>query len=168
MANTFELIASQTAANSTTATYTFSSIPSTYTDLVLKYSCRNSAGQQNITMQFNGISSGYTYRMLYGEGSAAYSFNQATFSTSSLFAGIIKNTTSTFMNGEMYIPNYTNTSYNKSVNIDTVQEENITTAYMQIIGGIIPTTSAISSIAITTGNFFAEHSSFYLYGIKNS
>jgi hypothetical protein len=166
MPNTFTLIASQEAANSSVATYTFSSIPNTYTDLVLKYSCRNSAGLQNITMQFNSISSGYTYRMLYGEGSAAYSFDQATFSTSSLFAGNIKNTTSTFMNGEMYIPNYANTSYNKSVSIDTVQEENTTTAYMQMIAGLIPTTSAISSIAISTGNQFAQYSSFYLYGIK--
>jgi hypothetical protein len=166
MADTYTLIAAQEAADSSVATYTFSSIPATYTDLVLKYSCRNSLGLQNIFMQFNSISSGYTYKMLYGEGSAAYSFDQGTFISTSLFAGNIKNTGSTFMNGEMLIPNYANTSYNKSVSIDTAQEENTSTAYIQSIGGIIPTTSAISSISITTGNTFAQYSSFYLYGIK--
>jgi len=168
MANTFELIASQTAANSTTATFTFSSIPATYTDIVLKYSCRNSAGLQNIFMQFNGISASYTYKMIYGDGATASSFDQGTFVSTSVFAGNIINTASTFMNGELYIPNYANTSYNKSLSIDVVEENNATSAYAQLIAGLIPTTSAISSIAITTGNFFAIYSSFYLYGIKNS
>jgi len=169
MPNTYTLISSQTAANSTTATYTFSSIPSTYTDLKLVYSCRNSAGLQNITMQFNSITSGYTYKMIYSDATnPVISLNQGTFSSSSLFAGNIINTASTFMSGEIYIPNYANTSLNKSVSVDVVEETNATTAYAQLIAGIIPTTSAISSIAITTGNFFAEFSSFYLYGIKNS
>jgi len=168
MANTYTLISSQTAANSTTATYSFTSIPATYTDLVLKYSCRNSASLQNITMQFNSITSGYTYRMIYGDGATASSFDQGTFSGTYLFAGNIINSTSTFMNGEIYIPNYANTSYNKSVSVDVVEENNATTAYAQLIAGLIPTTSAINRIDISTGNNFAQYSTFYLYGIKNS
>ena len=60
------LISSQTLGSSA-ASVTFSSIPATYTDLVLKVSVRSdvAATADTLFMQFNSITSGYSETNLY-------------------------------------------------------------------------------------------------------
>jgi hypothetical protein len=83
MANTFELISSYTATGSV-ANITFSSIPSTYTDLVLDCSLRSDrAGDSDGTkLTFNGSTSGYTFKILYGSGSSTQNRNYLIFNAS--------------------------------------------------------------------------------------
>ena len=171
MANTYTLIASNTLS-STAATVTFSSIPASYTDLVLRYSVRGDiAGTDSLQtgIQLNGTTSGYSQTYLYGNGASAAS-SRAT-SQSSLEAvqeDSAGNTSNTFASAEIYIPNY-QSSANKPVSRFNASEQNGATAYISAHAGLSNVTSAITSITIkTNANNFVSGSSFFLYGIKNS
>lgn len=172
MANTFVKIASSTAGSGGVASVTFSSIPATYTDLVIKYTARSTyttfpSDAIDVRLTFNGSSSGYSERMLYGTGSAVAS--AATSGSFLNWAGTQTNTAqtaNTFSNSEIYIPNYAGSS-NKSLSIDAVQENNATASAIRLVGSLWSNSAAITSITLTPdyGNF-AQYSSFYLYGIK--
>jgi hypothetical protein len=168
MANTFELLASSTVGAGGAANITFSSIPSTYTDLVIKLSGRSSdaATSAGVVMQFNGSGSSLTYRLLEGSGSAAASYNGTTGRIG--VTDSAGSTSNTFGNLEAYIPNYAG-STNKSSSTDSVQETNATTAYADLSANLWSNTAAITSIALTlqAGNF-VEHTTAYLYGVKNA
>ena len=171
MATTFELIGSAEAGSGGAASLSFSVIPSTFTDLVLKVSLRaTTSGIDATKVTFNNSSSGYVYRSIWGSGSgSASSFNDGAATYFQLqYAGGTSSTASTFTNGEIYIPNYAG-STNKSVSIDQVQENNATTAYIVPMAGLWSNTSAITSIQIaqTNGNL-AQYSTAYLYGVKNA
>jgi len=71
MPATYEPIAT-TTLGSATANITFSSIPSTYTDLKLIVVAQGSLGNQ-FAIQFNGSATGYSRTFIYGDGSAAAS-----------------------------------------------------------------------------------------------
>lgn len=71
MPATYEPIAT-TTLSSAAADITFSSIPSTYTDLKLVVVAQGSLGNQ-FAIQFNGSSTGYSRTYLYGDGTAAAS-----------------------------------------------------------------------------------------------
>ena len=172
MANTFELIASSTVTGATAASISFSSIPSTYTDLVLKVSVRgdNNTATQQMYLTLNGTTSGYTARQVYGDGSSATS---ATLSNSGAAISIVNTNTSvstanTFSSSEIYVPNYASSNY-KSVSADSVTENNATGALAGLTAGLWSNTAAITTVTLTpqSGNF-VQYSSAYLYGIKNS
>jgi hypothetical protein len=75
--NTYEAIATQTLG-SAAASVTFSSIPGTYTDLVLVVAGTLTTGTENIVMQFNGdTGSNYSVTSLLGDGSTASSFRSS-------------------------------------------------------------------------------------------
>jgi hypothetical protein len=170
MANTYTLIESYTVGSGGQSDVTFSTIPQTYTDLCVVFSARYSTGGQIGTatwIQFNGLTTNQTSVMLNGNGAAdtSYSdtkiFAQSNGSTS---------TASTFGNSQFYIPNYTSSNF-KSVSIDGVSENNATTAYVELAAGLWSSTAAITSITLKEYNgsyTIAQHSTFYLYGIKNS
>ena len=169
--NTYTLISSVTVGSGGASSIDFTSIPATYTDLVLKTSARNTSTSTTMYLEFNGSGgTAYSVRVLYGDGSAAGS-------TSSASRANIKNdggaddsgyTASTFANSEFYIPNYAG-SNKKSVSVDGVPENNATTTYMALTAGLWDSTSAITSIKLTlfSGNF-AQYSTAYLYGVKSS
>jgi hypothetical protein len=170
MANTYTLIASNTVGSGGASSVTFSSIPSTYTDLVVKMSGRSTGGGVNrgSYIAFNGSSTGYTDRYLQGSGSAASSGSAG--GTGNIYLGETDGagaTASTFSNQEIYIPNYTSANY-KSVSADSVAETNATTQYMSLNAGLWSNTAAITSIVLTTSGNYDQYSTFYLYGIKNS
>lgn len=170
MANpTYQLIASNTVGSGGVASVTFSSIPQTYTDLIIKYTARNTSTSNTFTqLTFNGNSSSYSYRGLYGNGASVSSFNA---STTYIYVGdmdLSSYTANTFSNEEIYIPNYAGSNY-KSVSIDSVNENNATTAASYLTAGLWSNTAAITSVTLTTGGGnYAQYSTFYLYGIKNS
>ena len=167
MANTMTLIQSVTVPSGGQASITFSSIPATYTDLVLKASMRGDAAQILLKVQPNGDTTGLSRLSLYTDnGTGAYSG-----SASDSFAAFINSsayTASTFSNMEIYFPNYSGSAA-KSYSVDMVGENNATTTIMGMIAGLDTTTAAISSIVLTpnSGNI-AQFSTAYLYGIKNS
>ena len=168
MANTFELIASYTATGSV-ASIDFTSIPSTYTDLCLKYSTRStSAGDDYLgqLIKFNTATTSFTYRHLYGTGSAAGSGNGSTNLGSYTQGGLT--TANTFTNGEIYIPNYAG-SNNKSFSSDSTVENNATLGFADLLAGLWSNTSAINAISIyPQSGSFATYSTAYLYGVKNA
>jgi hypothetical protein len=170
MANTYTLIGSYTVGAGGVTTVTFSSIPQTYTDLLLKLSVRgDSNSYREIWINPNGSTTNGTGKFLAGSGSAASSgtstrFEIADWSTPPLA------TANTFGSAEAYIPNYTNTSINKSMSSDAATENNATAAYASLQAALWSNTAAITSIDIVlaVSAKFEQYSTFYLYGIKNS
>ncbi len=166
---TFTKIETITVGSGGVASITFSSIPTTYTDLVVLVSCRSSqvgafADYGKIT--FNSSSSTFSYRDFYGNGTTASSTNGAV-NTIFVYQGNAA-TASTFGNASIYIPNYTG-SNNKSFSIDSVVENNGTTAYQTITAGLWSTTTAINSVGLAPASgTWLEHSTFTLYGISNA
>ena len=169
MANpTMTLIASNTVGSGGVSSVTFSSIPATYTDLVVKSSIRATAATSGGFLTFNGSTSGYSEKLLYGDGSAAGSASNSGAGFVWPFLTVSSSyTANTFSSGEIYIPNYTSSNF-KSVSSDVVQENNATASAVYLDAGLWSNTAAISSITFTSGSNFAQYSTFYLYGISNS
>jgi hypothetical protein len=163
MPNTYTLIASNTVGSGGAATVTFSSIPSTYTDLLLKVSARSDASRNNedLLVSFNGSTSNRTWRFLEGNGATATSASGTDGRFSTFDAAT--STANTFGSAELYMPNYASSNY-KSVSIDTVTENNATTAYAEIEAALWSNTAAINSIglSIVFGTVFIQYSTFYL------
>jgi len=148
------------------ASITFSSIPQTYTDLVLVTSLRSarSAGFEEYRIYFNGANSNLSSRYLEGDGGSG-----ASGTTANGYIGIGNSNTSTsntFSNQQIYIPNYTSSNA-KSYSSDSVSETNGSTAYSDLVAGLWNQTAAITSLTIIngTGNNWVQYSSATLYGI---
>lgn len=173
MANTYQLIASITSSGSTNSV-TFSSIPATYTDLLIKTSTRTTRSgfvTSAPDYYFNGINTGakYSYTYIYGTGSSAASSNGPTQQTMQTdYTSTNSSTANTFGNQDIYIPNYTGTA-KKPTGSFGVAETNATTQYMSAYAGLADVTTAITSITLTATFYsWVDGSTFYLYGIKNT
>jgi hypothetical protein len=175
MANTYTLIQAQTLGSSA-ASVTFSAIPATYTDLKLvgsTRSTRNAGSTSNIYLQVNSITTSvYSFKQVAGTGSVTDNNQGSSVAPTAASLGFTSQSTdtaSTFGSFEFYIPNYAG-SNNKSLSADAVQENNATGAYASLTAWLLANTAAITSLTLTTtATFsFAQYSSFYLYGIKNS
>ena len=172
MAATYTLISSNVLSSSQ-ASITFSSIPATYTDLVLRISARSSTtpAQATINIVCNSNTSAlYSLTFIRGNGATADSQNSSGATELSLATSIpgAAATANTFGSGEIYFPSYT-VSQNKPISSFTAQETNATTAYIRADAMLFRSTTAISSIAIDANTYnFVSGSSFYLYGISNA
>ena len=167
MANTYTLISSSTVGSGGAANFDFTSIPSTYTDLVLLTSLRCSNTSSNgVYVDYNGSTSSYSVRYVLGDGSSA---------SSGTISRIVQRmvdsngTANTFANSCTYIPNYTSSNY-KSSSTDTVAESNVTSVLMNLDADLWSDTAAINQITVTpaSGGNLAQYSTAYLYGISNS
>jgi hypothetical protein len=170
---TYTLISSNTL--STTATsVTFSAIPSTYTDLVVRYSARtdNASNVTYVVVQFNGdTATNYSHTVLTGQGSAASSSRVSATATAYFGQADADNATAnTYSSQEIYIPSYT-ASQNKPVSTFGATESNAATGYnIQDYAELWRNTAAITSVVLKTqdGSNFIATSSFFLYGISNA
>lgn len=174
MATTYKLISSNTLTSSA-ASVTFSSIPSTYTDLVLRISARTdeAVADSSFSIRFNNdSSSNYSYTRIRSTGSVVSSARLSNTTSLQGFSGAVGSTatSNTFSNSEIYIPSYT-VSQNKPVSIFDVLENNSSSAYMFLVAGLWRNTNAINQITcygIPGPSNFVSGSSFYLYGIASS
>jgi hypothetical protein len=173
MANTYTAITTVTVGSGGIAEIEFTSIPATYTDLVVKLSLRTAAGglDDQIRIKINGNAAGnaYSSKFIQGNGAAASGFSGST--AGYVIAGAVNgngSTANTFGNAELYFPNYAG-STNKSYSVDAVGENNATTAYAELAAILWSNTSAITSLAFfsPSGNI-NQYSTATLYGIKNS
>lgn len=174
MPATYTLISSNSLSSSA-ASVTFSAIPTTYTDLVLRWSARGdtAAATVNPYVRFNGITSSvYSRTWFYGTGTGGEGGSRNS-NTDRIYVNAIPaatSTSSTFGNAEMYIPSYLATQ-NKQVGVFTVTEYDAANVSENIngIAGLYSQTTAISEILIApfSGNFVSG-SSFWLYGISKS
>jgi hypothetical protein len=166
---TYNLINSNVLSSSA-ASVTFSSIPATYTDLVLKISARADDDTVNFRMTFNGdTATNYSDIYLYGSGSTTSTgIGSTTSFINPMGINASSHTANTFGNAEVYIANYLASEY-KSVGSYGAEENAASTAYIMIYSGLWRNTAAITSMSITpnSGNFVST-SSFYLYGISNA
>lgn len=166
MAVTYKLIETVTVGSGGAANIEFGSIPQTYTDLKLVLSGRSTIADNAVKGAFNGSTSNFSQRILFGNGSSPASNTPS--NNTLCYMNFSSDTASVFSNSEIYIPNYTG-STNKSFSSESVHENNATTAYVIMLAGLWSQTAAITSITLSNASgSFAQYSSASLYGIKNS
>ena len=162
--NTYESIATQTISGSSTTSVTFSSIPSTYTDLVLIAS-GSASMSVDLNVRLNGdTSTNYSRTVLSGSGSAAVSVRSSNLDFFRLnYDGYWTTSTQTSVS-IAHIMNYTNTTTFKTI---LGRSNNATTGVDAQVSLWRKTPEAVNSIQvyITSGNYTAG-STFSLYGIR--
>jgi len=169
MPNTYSLIASN-ILTSTTASVTFSSIPATFTDLVVRCSVRKATSSiTDLRCAVNASTTDGSNTFLEGDGGSVI-----TGRSSSQYVRINNSVTSaaqtanTFSSAEFYFSNYL-VNAKKPISGVGVQENESTTAYISPVASLYNQNTAISSLVFSLdSNSFVSGSSFYLYGIKNS
>jgi hypothetical protein len=154
---TYTPIAKATGTGSS-GTVTFSSIPSSYTDLVLVSSV---LGTENaaVRLRFNGdnTNSNYSYTLMYGTGSVASS-NRET--ATPIYIGHAN--TSTPNASTVTLNNYSNTTTFKTI----LNKGNQIGQFVSAVAGLWKSTSAINSITIVMDSgSFTTGATFNLYGI---
>lgn len=166
MASTYTPIAT-TTLGSDAANITFSSISSSYTDLVLVTNLRStktSSSTDTFGIQFNSdTGSNYSARRLMGDGSAASSSGWA--NLSNLWIMEVISDTGTAGVFSPVLINLNN--YSNSTTYKTAIFRNSNNTYIVAGAGLWRSTSAISSISIISAGGFnvKSGSSATLYGI---
>ena len=169
MALTYTSISSTTLGSSQ-STVTLSSIPNTYTDLMVLCSLRGDrqVNADPVEIVLNGVSSGYSYRILATGGSVSSlsGSNDSRIYLDGLVPQAFFNSTNLFNTFQVYIPNYAGSTV-KPLNTfggwTSPNEPNINA--ISTAAALSTSTSAISSIRFQ-GNGYIAGSSFHLYGIK--
>ena len=151
---------SSTVLSSTQTNFTFSSIPGTYTDLIIIYQAKASATGFDAYMRFNS-DSGSNYGTIYasGTGSAAQTGIQSS-NTGILLDNYGAVFGTEFNMTRINIMNYANTTTYKTA----LMRSDYTGSGTDMNTGVWRNTSAITSITIV-GSSFATGSTFALYGI---
>jgi hypothetical protein len=173
VATSYESIQTVTLG-STQSTITFSSIPSTYKHLQIRYLARCSRTDYTIAtmlIRFNSdSSSNYAGHALYGNGSAAYAYGNGgqTFGYAGAVVGA-NATANIFAGGVIDILDYANT--NKYKTTRSLAGVNINASSGDEVGlqsGLWQSTSAVNRIDFTleTSANFNQYTTFALYGIK--
>jgi hypothetical protein len=169
---TMTKLSTYTVDASGVSSYTFSNIPQTYTDLVVRMSGHLSGtgfGETTVNLTFNSSSTGYSWRSLLTDSSATYSQNGANvaFIQSSIMpASQLSATLNAFGTADMYITGYSSPNY-KSVFIDYNEERASSDNYFGIVAGTWSNTAPITSITLTpSSSNFSQYTTFTLYGVK--
>lgn len=172
MANTYNLIASTTVGSGGASNIVFSSIPSTYTDLLILVSFRKTSnGGTDIGVRLNSISTNYIFTAFGGTGAGTTRSNFTGMSYFYVDGDIVPGTDFTsniFTNARIYIQNYNNSS-TKIFSAEGIGIKNSTNGYSRMTVGSNGTSDIVSSLTLVagTGNL-AQYSTASLYGIKNS
>jgi hypothetical protein len=174
MATTYTLISSVTVGSGGAANIEFTSIPSTYTDLVVVLSGRSNTtfGADGFAaiLELNGSTSDRSNRYLRNYNGTVGSFSTWNGSSNTIFSSLNPSdyTANTFNNTQWYLPNYAG-SNNKSVSIDSVTENNSTDIIQTLTAGLWSNSAAITSIKLNPSPAsFVQYSTAYLYGISNA
>lgn len=163
---TYEPIASYTVPSNTTS-YTFTSIPSGYTDIVVAATVASSSSN-TLFIRFNNDGSAlYSATRMSGSGQGAFSDRESR----SAGYGALSNyayppSNAGYHSATIHIMNYSNTSINKTY----ISRSNNATTGSDVVYGLYGSNSAISSIGFSTNGFGGTNtllagSVFTLYGI---
>ena len=173
-------IATTTVGSGGTSTITFSSIPSTYTHLQLRFFIQETRGDYGIAganMTFNSdTGTNYSYHQINGDGSSAGAGSGTSqnsmricdgdFGTNQATGGLV------FGVGVLDILDYTNTNKYKVIRHLSGVDINGTVlsvgGRVGLFSGLWMNTNAITSISITPngGSDFRQYSQVALYGVK--
>ena len=169
MANTYTLIY-KSILTSNQSSVVFSSIPSTYTDLVLVANYGISNAGYTFGVQFNSdTGTNYSFTYLRGNGSSTLSYRKANMVFAAFCDEVSANNNNTAI---VHFQNYSNSSTYKTFITRTGNADRSTNTAV----GLWRSTSAITSMVIKeaadggsgtfgTGNI-ASGSTFTIYGIK--
>lgn len=177
MPTTYTKIASTYLSSSATS-ISFSSIPSTYTDLVLRMSSSLTVNGTHMYLNFNNDSSSiYSVTRFVSNNTQHSNSTDATELSLLGFTGDARYMTLAYeparINAEVYITNYTSSTSKAIQGKAAIANEFFASTVGSAAGhmsGLYRNTSAITSIQITNAfsSNFQVYSRFDLYGIKNS
>jgi len=160
---TYEPIATQTLSSSSIAV-TFSSIPQTYTDLILVCQAQGTNATDTLTLILNSdTGNNYSITRLYGLGSGTAGSNRYSNQPNMAIADYMPDTTY-FSPVIAQIQNYSNSTTYKTV----LSRSNAADNWVAGIVGLWRSTSAITSISIREAGGLVNlkaGSTFTLYGI---
>ena len=168
MPSTYEKIAT-TTLGSAAASYTFSSIIGTYTDLVVVASCTSANDGTALQFRFNSDSgSNYSNTFLEGSGSSATSSRESNQTAIKISYNVGNNSTNPSAS-IISINNYSNSTTNKTLLARWNSATGGTYPGTSAAVGLWRNTAAITAIEIFmgSGNINAG-STFTLYGIKSA
>ena len=158
-----------TTLSSSTATVTFSSIPSTYKHLQIRAIARSTFNQNTgdqVTVQVNGVTaSSYSYHYMSANGSTIGDVN-ATSTTTTMGLGYAPNdgvTANTFGAFIIDVADYASTSKFKTFRAFGGYDAN-GSGTIRLQSGLFQSTNAVTSISLTH-NTFKAGSTFALYGV---
>jgi len=154
---TYSLIESQTLG-STATSVTFSSIPGTYTDLIMVAQVRMTTSADAITYTLNSDTTGTNYSQtgMGGDGSTAYSYRQNLNTLGSINSTALSTIIINFQD-------YSNSTTYKT----TLARVGSAAQDTRAIASLWRNTAAVTSIALGTySSTFVAGSTFKLYGIQ--
>lgn len=152
------------------ANVTFSAIPQTYKHLQIIFQASSDFGSvDSISMTFNGDAGGnYNTQFVYGNASTAAAA-QANAADNILLGNLSgAGSSGDASPGNVSIPNYTGTAFNKGVNAHVGSSATSGNMFDMLCSGVWRSTAAITSISlfsINAANFVAG-STFSLYGLS--
>lgn len=169
--NSYESIATQTVGAGGASSITFSSIPSTYKHLQIRWMAQHTGAVTDTSMavQLNADSgSNYTQHRMYatGGGGAAISATSTTFMRSDRINSPAS-ASSIFGVGVIDLLDYTSTNKNKTIRSFGGTDSN-GSGFISFGSGLWLSTASVNSITLfgaDAGNL-AQNSHFALYGIK--
>lgn len=169
-------IYTQTVGVGGAGSVTFNNIPQNYTDLKILISSRqgDEVGARGIALRVNGSSQGYSSTQLNFANGSVTGGNLWGNSNDFLNLGISGGplyTINNFSNNSYYISRYSQGAF-KNIWADGVMESNsATSSYIRFGSGVWKNTDPVSSVTLFPfgfNGFFAEGSTFTLYGISNT
>lgn len=169
MAGTYEKISTYTTTSSE-ATVTFTSIPSTYTDLVIVVNAMttNFCAPRYWFNNDKTTTNGYSRVYLYGSNSSVASNNELTQYADAFFIGGYYNYWSKSSNqpaiGIINVFDYAGTGYKNVLS----KQYDSSQVGIELHGGVYYNTAAINRVDLsaTGGEYWRINSTFTIYGIK--
>lgn len=159
-----------TTLGSAAATYTFSSIPSTYTDLVIviQVTDATASNRTDVQMRYNGDTGNNYSVTVMGAPTGGSTNSQRSSNISATTIGMQTNEIATIIT---QIQNYSNTTTYKTnlsrTNVVTVSGGAADYPVGAFVG-LWRSTAAINSVTIFSGQNFTAGSTFTLYGIAKA
>lgn len=153
-----------TNGTGSSSSITFSSIPSTYTDLILVVNGSTASSTGNPRLRFNGdTGSNYSDTNIFGSGPTAGSYRNSNGSSIQAIATVYFNTTYN-TNLVIHIMNYSNSTTYKTV----LSRASKALEGSDAVVGLWRSTAAINSLTFFTasGANISSASTFTLYGIQ--
>jgi hypothetical protein len=170
VATTYDLIQTFNAASGGSAFADFTSIPSTYTDLIFIVSSRNTDIYNEIHWLINSETSSYGY--MYWQGRGTTTVNSFSYASGSTIQGMVQSNSnssaSQFGAGILYVPYYQNTNMKKIVSGLSMQAKSSDMLVGWNSGSNNSTTTISSMRAQSSIGNLAEGTKISLYGIKNA
>lgn len=171
--NSYESIATVTVGSGGSDYIEFTSIPSTYTHLQLRYIARTSRAETDdgFSVQLNGdTGTNYRYHYLAGNGSAASAYSEGSMAGYQVpYVSAASAGANTFGIGVFDLLDYRNTNKYKVARI-IGGEDNNGGGWVALNSGLWLNTAAVTSIRCQTNSLgnFVQYSHFALYGIKGA